>query len=106
MARVRLRPEVPDDLHSIYQYLGDKSPEVANRFLSVIKPTFDDLSRMPGKGSLKQYRARKLAGIRSWLVPTFRNYLILYRPIEEGIEVIAVVHGSRNLVRLLKQRLP
>ena len=29
--------------------------------------------------------------------------LILYRPLTTGIEVLRVVHGSRNLLRLLRR---
>ena len=41
----------------------------------------------------------------SWYVAGFRGYLILYREIPDAIEVIAIVHGSMNLTRLLKKRL-
>jgi len=59
---------------------------------------------MPGKGSPKHFRSKQLRGIRSWWVPGFRNYLILYHPLEDGIDVFAVVHGARRLSRLLKNR--
>jgi hypothetical protein len=49
---------------------------------------------MPGKGSPKQYRSKRLEGVRSWWVPGFRNHVILYRPAGEGTEVLAVTHGS------------
>jgi toxin ParE1/3/4 len=104
--RVRLRPEVPDDLVSIHDYLLEKNTAAANRFLDAIQSTLDDLAAFPGKGSPKQFRGAKLHGIRSWHIPGFRNYLILYRPIAEGIDVIAIVHGARNLRRLLNERKP
>ena len=104
--RVRLRPDVPADLIAIHDYLFEKNASVADRFLDVIQPTLDDLATFPGKGSPKQFRGAKLRGIRSWHVPGFRNYLILYLPIDGGIEVLAIVHGARNLQRLLKERQP
>ena len=30
----------------------------------------------------------------------FRKYVILYRPLDDGIEVIRVVHGSRDIAGL------
>jgi plasmid stabilization system protein ParE len=102
--RVRLRPEVPDDLAAIYDYLFDKNAQVAGRFLAVVQPTLNDLASHPGKGSPKHFRNRRLQGIRTWSLPGFRNYLILYRPIEHGIDVLAIIHGSRNLARALKDR--
>jgi toxin ParE1/3/4 len=104
VSRVRLCAQVPDDLLAIHDYLFSKNPAVAERFLATVEPTLDELARCPGKGSPKHFRSRKLAGLRSWSLPGFRNYLILYRAIEGGIEVLAVVHGSRNLPRVLKDR--
>jgi toxin ParE1/3/4 len=104
--RVRLRPEVPDDLISIHDYLLERNTAAANRFLDAIQSTLDDLAEFPGKGSPKRFRSAKLRGIRSWHISGFRNYLILYRPFAEGIDVIAIVHGARNLQRLLKAREP
>jgi len=65
----------------------------------------EDLAAMPGKGSPKQFRSSLLEGVRSWQVPGFRKFLILYRPISDGIEVLAVTHGSRKLRALHLSRL-
>ena len=102
--RILLRRHVPDDLAAIVDYLADKNPEVADRFINAVPATLESLSQMPGKGSPKQFRDKKLAGIRSWYVAGFRGYLILYRVVPDAIEVIAIVHGSVNLTRLLKKR--
>jgi toxin ParE1/3/4 len=32
------------------------------------------------------------------------NYLIVYRPIHGGIELVRFLHGSRNLRRLFRRR--
>jgi plasmid stabilization system protein ParE len=102
--RVVLRRDVPADLESILDYLGSHNSAAADRFANVLAATLDDLAAMPGKGSLKSFRSKDFTGVRSWSVAGFRNYLILYRPIDEGIEVLAIVHGSRNLAKLLKDR--
>jgi plasmid stabilization system protein ParE len=74
--------------------------------LTAVFAAFDDLAVMPGKGSPKQFRSARLAGVRSWFVPGFRNHLILYRPVTDGIEVLMVTHGSRRIRSLLLQRVP
>ncbi|MEA2712020.1 MAG: toxin ParE1/3/4 [Phycisphaerales bacterium] len=99
-----LRKHVPDGLTAIVDYLADKSPDVADRFINAVPATLQELSEMPGKGSPKHFRGKKLAGLRSWNVRGFRNYLILYRTAPEAIEVIAIVHGAQNLSRLLRRR--
>jgi toxin ParE1/3/4 len=45
--------------------------------------------------------------LRGDLLPDLRGfvvgrYLIFYRPIEDGIEVVRVFHGARNVEALLK----
>jgi plasmid stabilization system protein ParE len=59
---------------------------------------------MPRKGGRKTFRNPLLADIRTWRVPGFRNHLICYRATPDGIEVIAVVHGARDLRRFLRER--
>ena len=102
--RVILRPQVPGDLEAIIDYLADRNPAAATRFAESVHATLEDLSRMPGKGSPKRFRGKRLAGIRSWFVAGFPNYLILYRPVDTGIEVLAVLHGARQLAGILRDR--
>jgi plasmid stabilization system protein ParE len=102
--RVRLRRDVPDDLHAIVAWLDQHSVHTSDRFIKAVFSALEDLARMPGKGSPKHFRSRRLTGIRSWAVPAFRKFLILYQPISDGIEVFAVVHGSRHLRSLLLKR--
>jgi plasmid stabilization system protein ParE len=102
--RAIIRPKVPDDLREILGFLETKSPAVADRFAQSVAATLESLVEMPGKGSLKYFRRRRLAGIRSWPVSGFKNYLILYRIVDVGIEVLAVTHGARRLSEILRDR--
>jgi len=102
--RVILRAQVPGDLEEIIDYLAARNPPAANRFAQAVHETIEDLARMPGMGSPKWFREKRLAGIRSWLVRGFPNHLILYRPVDVGIEVYAVVHGARRLGTILRGR--
>ena len=96
---------MPDDLHEIIQHLATHSPAAADRFAESSITTIDELAKTPGIGSPKHFRSRVLAGIRSWPVAGFPNHLILYQPIENGIEVLAVIHGARRLSRISKGRI-
>ena len=95
---------MPDDIESILIYLEQHSVSAADRFVDAVFAAFDDLAAMPGKGSPKHYRSKRLADLRSWWVPGFRNHVILYRPVTEGNEVMAVTHGSRRIRSLLLKR--
>lgn len=102
--RIILRSKVPQDLAEIIDYLAERNPAVANRFADAARSTLEDLAQMPGMGSRKEFRLRKLRDVRSWSVTGFRNHLILYRPISDGIEVLGILHGAREIGRILKER--
>jgi plasmid stabilization system protein ParE len=59
---------------------------------------------MPGMGSPKLFKDTRLAGLRSWSVKGFPNHLIFYQRLENGIMVVAVIHGARDLEPFLKRR--
>ena len=53
----------------------------------------------------KLYPIRVEPGLRRWRVRGFENFLIFYRPIDDGIEVLRVLHGQRDreTIRTLNQ---
>ena len=104
-ARVIMRAEIPNDLQSIVSFLDEHSESAGDRFLDAVFPAMEELAAMPGLGSPKHFRSKQLEGLRSWSLPKFRKFLILYRPITDGIEVFAVTHGSRDLRKLLLGRM-
>ncbi|MCZ7640563.1 MAG: type II toxin-antitoxin system RelE/ParE family toxin [Verrucomicrobia bacterium] len=58
------------------------------------------LESAPAIGRPRRFRQ---PGLRSWQVPGFRRWLLFYRPLDQdrGIELIRVVHGARDLRRIL-----
>ena len=42
--------------------------------------------------------------LRFWTLIRYPNYTVLYRPDAVPLQVVAVVHGKRNIRRVLKQR--
>jgi plasmid stabilization system protein ParE len=96
---------VPDDLHSIIACLEQAGGQpLADRFLSAVFATLDDLAAMPGKGSPKRFRGSATAGIRSWWVPGFRTYIIYYHTADHTLIVLAVLHGHRDVGGVLRER--
>ena len=61
------------------------------------------LARNPGIGEPYSVRNPRLAGLRCSSVKRFPKHLIFYRPVPEGIEVIRVLHGSRDAIPLLEE---
>jgi hypothetical protein len=45
-----------------------------------------------------------LLPVRFWTITKFPNYVIVYRPETAPLQVIAVLHGKRDLKRLFEKR--
>lgn len=99
---VRKTPRAKQDLVDHYVYIGERNLRAADRLLRAADEAFRMLARLPGMGRAWESPSPRLAGVRSWTIPSFRNYRIFYRPIRNGIEVLYVLHAGRDIRRLLE----
>jgi plasmid stabilization system protein ParE len=42
--------------------------------------------------------------VRFWVVTRYPNFIVVYRPDLSPIQIVAVLHGKREIKRLLKER--
>jgi toxin ParE1/3/4 len=99
-----IRPKADQDLDEQAFYLSTVgSPEVGHRFLLAAHETFTVLSSQPGMGWSVNLRFPELSSLRLFTIAGFDKMLVLYRPTANGIDVLRVIHGSRNLLLLLKR---
>lgn len=84
-----------EDLVELWLHIGTDNPNAADKLLDRIGSAFDLLAANPAIGPARPDLAPDL---RYFAV---RNYLILYRLITDGIEIVRVVHGARYLPDLL-----
>lgn len=91
-----------DDLREIGERIATDNPGAAERFFPATKDAFDLLTRHPGIGRLRSF---SLAGVRSWAVPGFPNHLIFCLPTQVEVQILAVLHGARDLSGALQGRL-
>jgi toxin ParE1/3/4 len=101
---VHRRSEVILDLADIYNWIGADSPDTAERFLTAVVKTFAQIPQHPAIGWRRSWHNEKLCDMRSWRVENFPNFLVFYREEEATIEIYAVLHGARHLVRALRRR--
>ncbi|MBD2772952.1 type II toxin-antitoxin system RelE/ParE family toxin [Iningainema tapete] len=80
-----------EDLIEIWTYIAADNPAAADRLLDQIDAKCQMLADNPGLGQARPDIAPQLR-----YFPVGR-YLILYRVISEGIEVVRIVHGARHL---------
>ncbi len=96
MATVLRRPRAEDDLIEIWTYIARDNPVAADSVLDAVETTIGMLLEMPEAGVRYASRIRRLAGLRFFPVRGFHAYLIYYRPIEDGIEIVRVLRGERD----------
>jgi toxin ParE1/3/4 len=99
-----IRPKADQDLDAQADYLSTLgSPEVGHRFLVAAHETFTLLARQPNIGWAAHLRFPELSLLRMFTISGFDKMLVLYRPTANGIDVLRVIYGSRNLLLLLKR---
>lgn len=100
------RPKAIRDLSDIAVYLADESgsDDLAFRFLDAAEASFEQLAAMPEMGVAREHRDPALAEVRMWRIVGFDNYLIFYRPLESGIEIVRVLHAKRDIAALIRGR--
>jgi antitoxin ParD1/3/4/toxin ParE1/3/4 len=92
--------EARNDLLEIWTYIAERNLDSADGVLADFRVMFDRLARTPAIG---HYRADLAdSRYRFW---TVYSYVIVYRWTVAPIEIIAIVHGARQLDAFLQDRL-
>jgi len=86
---VVLRPEAQADLLSARDWYEQQQPGLGDGFTDVVEEMIDRIAAMP------ELYAVVLNGVRRAKLRRF-PYLAYYRVLSDRVEVIGVLHGSRN----------
>jgi toxin ParE1/3/4 len=54
-------------------------------------------------GSVRTFQAPRLTGLRVFPVRGFPKHLIFYRQVADGIELVRVLHGARDVAAILAE---
>ena len=92
MKSFRLTPAAEDDLFEIWIYIAPENLPAADRLETDILKTCQKLAERPGLGHFRADLTDK--PVRFLLVRD--NYLIVYEPESEPLEVLRVLHGARD----------
>jgi toxin ParE1/3/4 len=83
-------------------YAKEAGADIAERYLTAFRSTVEILAQQPEIGQPRQFRSVRLRNIRSFHVASpFRVHLIFYRQEADGLLVLRVMHGMRDLPRRL-----
>jgi toxin ParE1/3/4 len=103
MARVVKREAAKRDLVRQWVWYAENATiEVADRFLAAADSALAAVAMHPGSGRLVFTRRADLQGMRH--VPVgdgFEKFLLFYFATAEGVDLVRVLHGGRDLVQVL-----
>ena len=105
MARVLKREAAKRDLIAQWVwYAENASTEIADRFLRAADTTLNLLATQPEIGIPFFIRKPELQGMRRFPVSGgFEKILLFYFPLQDGIDLARVVHGSRDLAQIFAE---
>ncbi len=102
MSRVVRRPAADQDLVAAYRYYARQAGQgVADRFFAEAEATVARLAAKPGIGAVYEPAEPLYSNVRYSRISRFRNYLVFYLPLSEGIEVLRVLHAARDIDGIL-----
>lgn len=96
MSELRISPRASEDLIEIWSYIADDSVANADAFIDKLYETMQVLSRQPGS---RRHREELASGIRSF---PFGRYIVFYRAVTSGIEIVRVLHGARDIEKIFE----
>jgi plasmid stabilization system protein ParE len=100
VSRYVLAPAAARDLVEIWRYIRrESSAATADRVETVIRSKITVLADTPFTGHLR----RDLTATDARFSPVY-SYLIVYRPQMKPLQVVAVLHGGRDVAAILKNR--
>lgn len=102
MRKVSFRPRAWGDVEESAFYLAENANvTIAERFLSAVEKSTETLIGFPARGVLCPFLHADLKDIRRIPVIGFENWLIFYRVAGDGVEVVRILHGARDIAAIL-----
>jgi plasmid stabilization system protein ParE len=95
-------PQASEDLDTIWWFITKDNQEAADRVEAEIIAICHQLAKYPMMGTMR--RDITSLPVRFWTVTKFPNYIIVYRPDTVPLQIIAVLHGRRDLKAVLGKR--
>ncbi len=96
MAHYQLTTKAEEDLREIGRYIASDNLRAATKLLDAFEQHFVLLVE-------NKHFGRARPDIRPDMrYSVVKNYLVFYRSITDGIEVVRVLHSSRNIQALIK----
>jgi len=100
MSSFRLSAEAQIDYFDAFDFIAGYSPRAVFKWEARMLETFRHLAIWPQTGMIRPEFGPP--NIRFWVVD---EYLVLYNSASNPVEIIAILHGARDLSELIAARL-
>ena len=87
----RLSETAIADMGEAYEYVARDNEAAAENLLLEFQKRFQFLAAFPAAG---RERNNLMRGVRSYPVG---NYVLFYRQVDDGVEILRVFHGARDI---------
>jgi plasmid stabilization system protein ParE len=102
MSGYALTPLAKADIFDIWSYIAEDNEDAATRVEQAIYDACAFVAEAPLRGHSRPDLTTR--ALRFWTLTRYPNYTVVYRPETAPLQIIAVLHGKRNIQRILKQR--
>lgn len=91
MSRYRLTNMAEADLARIWLYIAEDRPTAADRQIAKLREAFRFLAKNPNVGEPRPKLGPRMR------VFSVKGYVIYFHTVNDGIEIVRVVHGAREI---------
>jgi toxin ParE1/3/4 len=96
MAQIKRTPRAKQDAIDIWSYIAADNEAAADRVIAEIDLRLKSLSRMPLSGKGMPFIAHDVR------CSPVKRHVIYYRPIDDGIEVLRILHERQRHNRIVE----
>jgi plasmid stabilization system protein ParE len=100
MSKYQFTLQAITDLFDIWSFIAKDSAPAPDRVEEAVFRACDFLADSPHAGRTRSDLTA--LPVRFWAVQPYSNYLIVYDPETEPLQVIRILHTSRDLPRILR----
>ncbi|MBD2775737.1 type II toxin-antitoxin system RelE/ParE family toxin [Iningainema tapete] len=93
-----LSPDATQDIEETFEFIAKDNPAAAAQFLERLYDTLQLLAENPGLGRLRE---EFFPSLRSFVK---NKHIIFYKQSAEGIDVLRVLHHSRDINTLMHKQ--
>jgi toxin ParE1/3/4 len=92
-------PQAVADLFGIWSFIAKDNPSAADRVENAIFRACDFLADSPLAGRIRKDLTPH--PVRFWVLQPYSNYLVVYDPGKNPLQIVRMLHGARDTHALL-----